>query len=92
MSKLKLETRAKRAFEKLQKMGAPVMHLGEGWMGNALFSISGEDNDGEVWADYYLYDSNKYVFGVSPKIDKVLSQYGLYCEWCNPGVLDVFEA
>lgn len=92
MAKLKLETRAKRAFNKLKEMGAPVMHFGEGWGGRALFAISGEANDDEIWADYYRYNSDKYPFGVNPKVEKVLSQYGLYCEWCNPGVLDVFNA
>ena len=89
---MKLEIRAERAFNALKKIGAPVNHLGEGWSGDALFSISGEDNYPEIWADYYRLDIDELSFGVSEKITKVLDKYKLYCEWYNPGVLDVYDA
>jgi hypothetical protein len=88
---MKLETRAKKAFNALKKLGAPVHHLGEGWSGNSLFSISAEENYDRVWADYY----DEYNFldcGVDPDIRDVLDKYGLYTEWANPGVLEVYEA
>jgi hypothetical protein len=90
--KLKLEIRAERAFNKLKEMGVPVRHLGEGWSGRGLFSISGEENyDGVIWADYYMMSDGGYEFGVNPKITKILQHYGLFAEWCNSGVLDVYE-
>jgi hypothetical protein len=90
---MKLQIRAKRAFEALQKLGAPVYHLGEGWSGNALFAISGEQNYDEIWADYYNEFNLSCLddFGINKKINNVLKKYGLFAEWCNAGVLDVYE-
>lgn len=90
---MKVEIRAKRAFEALKKIGAPVHHLGEGWSGNALFSISGESNYPEMWADYYNEYQLSFLddFGVNEKINEVLKKYKLYAEWYNPGVLEVYE-
>ena len=90
---MKVEIRAKRAFEALKKIGAPVHHLGEGWSGDALFSISGESNYDEMWADYYNEYQLSFLddFGVNEKINKVLNKYKLYAEWYNPGVLEVYE-
>jgi len=90
-----LEKRAERAYKKLEAMGAPVCHLGEGYGGNALFAISAEYNEDEIWADYYIgCDGGMpgWDCGINPKIEKVLKKYGLYAEWYNPGVLDVSEA
>ena len=89
---MKVEIRAKRAFEALKKIGAPVNHLGEGWTGESLFSISGEDNYPEIWADYYKEYLGEFTFGVNPKITKILDKYKLYCEWYNAGVLEVYDA
>jgi len=81
---MKSEIRAERAFNALKKIGVPVYHLGEGWNGQALFTVSGEDNYPEIWADYY--------FGVNKKINKILEKYKLCAEWYNPGVLEVYDA
>lgn len=90
---MKLEIRAERAFNALKKIGAPVNHLGEGWSGDSLFSISGESNYKEIWADYYNeFLPESYEFGVNPKINKVLEKYKLFAEWYNPGVLEVYDA
>jgi hypothetical protein len=86
-----LEQRAERAFQELKQIGAPVNHFGQGWGGRALFSISGEQNYDETWADYYdEFDIGE--FGVNSKIVAVLDKHGLYAEWQNPGVLDVYSA
>jgi hypothetical protein len=84
-----IDARAKKAFAALKEMGAPVYHLGEGWGGHALFSVSAEENYNEDWADYYQPYLGE--FGLSMKIVDVLDKHGLYAEWCNPGVLDVYE-
>jgi hypothetical protein len=76
-----------RAFEELQKIGAPVK------MRDGEMIISAEQNDTEMWADYYA--SGCYGlddFGVSEKINKILQARGLFAEWMNPGCLGVFEA
>jgi hypothetical protein len=85
----KLNARAKKAFEILKNIGAPVHHLGKGWDGHALFSVSAEENYDELWADYYQHEFGE--FGVNMKIVDVLDKHGLYAEWCNPGILDVYE-
>ena len=77
-----------KAFNELKAIGAPINHLGKGWSGIALFSISAENNDFIIWADYYKFEYGE--FGVNMKIINILSKYGLFCEWQNPGVLDVF--
>ena len=77
-----------KAFNELKAIGAPVNFLGSGWSGNALFSISGESNCVDLWADYHEFEYG--AFGVSMKIIDILNKYGLWCEWQNSGVLDVF--
>lgn len=85
--------RYEKAFNELKAMGAPVFHLGKGWSGEALFTVSGEMNYKEIWADYY----NEYQlscldgFGVNKKINEVLKKYKLIAEWYNAGVLEVYE-
>jgi hypothetical protein len=83
-----LNERARLAFSELKKIGAPVLHFGEGYGGNGLFAISAEMNDDELWADMYF---EGFDFGVNPIIESILEKYGLFCEWYNPGVLDVYE-
>lgn len=95
MARLSVEKRAERAFAKLLGMKAPVLHWGKGWGGEALFAISGEmnfckDYGNKLWADYYDAPAG-WDFGVNPEIEKVMDQYGLFCEWQNAGVLDVFD-
>ena len=99
---MKSEIRAERAFNALKKIGVPVYHLGEGWSGQALFTVSGEDNYPEIWADYYAAPwhgaqwheevSCLDDFGVNKKINKILKKYKLCAEWYNPGVLEVYDA
>ena len=82
--------RFEKAFNELKEMGAPVFHLGQGWSGEALFTVSGEMNYGEIWADYYdEFDIGN--FGVNEKVLKVLNKYGLFAEWYNAGVLEVYK-
>ena len=89
MSQRNIETTA--AFTVLQQMGVPVYERSHDDYGH--FIISAEENDEQVWADYYdgqvCYD---YDFGVNPKITKVLSEYALFAEWINPGMLGVYDA
>ena len=78
------------AYTKLKALGAPVYE--GGWNGEDTFRISGEDNGSTVWADYYEeYVPSGWEFGVNPVITKVLDKHGLFAEWCNPGVLNVYE-
>ena len=88
-------TTAQTAFNELTAIKAPVNHLGQGWGGRALFSISAECNldpkyGDQIWADYWEAPAG-YAFGVNPAIDEILNKHGLSCEWVNPGVLDVYE-
>lgn len=80
-----LQARADKAFKALEEIGAPVLHKGSGWGGNALFAISAEMNDDVLWADYYQYQH------VHSSIEDILDLYGLSYEWQNAGVLDVWE-
>lgn len=90
-----MKKNARLAFNALKKMGCPVY---EGtWDGDEdYFRISGENNYDEIWADYWFMGRGAVEgldeFGVSNKINAVLDKYRLYCEWANPGVLDVCDA
>ena len=81
----------RNAYNTLKSLGVPVYE--GGWNGDEdTFRISGEDNGSTVWADYYEeYVPSTWEFGVNPVITKVLDKHKLYAEWCNPGVLDVYE-
>lgn len=73
-----------KAFKELKKMGVPAFKNEDGWF------ISAEDNDDEIWADYYEDDFGE--FGVNMKIVNVLRDYGLFPEWVNPGLIGVYKA
>lgn len=75
----------KKAYQALRELGVPVFTNVDN-RGN--FSISAED--GYEWADYYT-EARDWVFGVSPELESVLSAHGLWCEWENPGKLNVYQ-
>jgi hypothetical protein len=75
------------AFNALKKMGCPVF-VNDNNTAYGNFSISAEENDQETWAEYYCQSWG--IFGVSPKIDDTLTSKGLFCEWENPGKLNVY--
>jgi len=92
--KMKLQTRAKRAFNALIKIGAPVGNFGCYDEQDSVFTISGEENDnGKVWADYYneFNLSSLDCDNIDKGIVKILDHYGLSSEWSNPGVIDVYN-
>lgn len=82
-----MKVKFQKAFNELQSMGVPVYE--GGWSGEDTFRISGEDNGDQLWADYYAMDYGD--FGVNPEITKVLDKFGLFAEWVNPGVLNVYN-
>lgn len=78
------------AYRALKVLGVPVFaNEDHDELGN--FSINAEDPAGLKWADYYAPGHN-WVFGVSPELEDVLNQFGLMCEWINPGCLGVYES
>jgi len=78
------------AFRTLIAMGAPVLRHPDQ---EEHFIISAECNDDKVWADYYdAHNIPGYHLGVCPEITKVLNDHGLFCEWQNPGMLNVWDA
>lgn len=78
------------AYRALKVMGVPVFaNEDHAKLGN--FSINAEDPEGLRWADYYASPQH-FIFGVSPELEAVLAQFGLMCEWQNPGCLGVYEA
>lgn len=78
------------AYRALKVLGVPVFtNEDHDKLGN--FSINAEDPAGLKWADYYVPGHN-WEFGVNPALTAVLDQFGLMCEWQNPGCLGVYEA
>jgi hypothetical protein len=85
-----MKRKFRTAYNALEKIGCPVYE--GGYNGEDTFRISGEDNVDHVWADYYrMSEEGGYLFGVSPRINSVLDKHGLFAEWCNAGVLNVWE-
>ena len=85
-----MKRKFRTAYNQLKKIGCPVYE--GGWNGEDTFRISAEDNADHIWADYYMMsEEGGYLFGVSPRINEVLDKHGLFAEWCNPGVLNVWE-
>jgi hypothetical protein len=86
-----MKRNARSAFNALKKIGAPV-YEGKDW-GGEYFILSAEENEKEIWADYYDgMNIPGWLFGVNPKVTKVLDKFGLVAEWINPGVLRVYDA
>lgn len=81
-------------WNELLEAGCPVLSPDLGWGG--LFSISGEASQEEwlVNADLSIdlgFEKNAgYDLGVSPKLQKILDKHGLYGEWYNCAVLNVY--
>jgi hypothetical protein len=77
------------AYNALKKLGVPVYERDDM---DGRFQISAEDAESYKWCDYYDgYRMPDWDFGVHPKIDEVLSKYGLHAEWINAGELGVYE-
>ena len=90
-----MKRNARTAYDKLKALGVPMyIHDGETYH----FLISAEENYDTIWADYYamtdgvMYYDDLDDFGVNEKINAILDQHGLFCEWQNPGALAVFDA
>lgn len=83
--------RIRTAYKTLKEMGVPVIDPDRGWGGYfAISAESGEDApDGESWADYWQPSLGE--FGVHQLLVDTLTDYGLYAEWVNPGVLGVYD-
>ena len=78
-----------KAYIALKKLGVPVYTRDDM---DGRFQISAEEPESYKWADYYEGDMHEgWIFGVNPKIDEVLSKYGLFSEWINPGELGVYQ-
>ena len=89
-----MKQHARSAYNALKKIGTPMyIHSGESY----YFLISAEENYDTIWADYYAMTDGVYCddlddFGVNKKINEILDQHGLYCEWQHPGALGVYDA
>ena len=80
----------KQAYQALKVLGVPVFtNEDHDRLGN--FSINAETSESHRWCDYYISPPS-WVFGVSPELEAVLSQFGLFAEWQNPGCLGVYES
>ena len=77
-----------KAFESLKEIGAPVIAGGDNG-GDDSFRIAGDDNHTKVWADYWQPELGR--FGVCDDITDILDAHGLWAEWVNPGVLQIYE-
>jgi len=77
------------AFIKLKKLGCPIDVWYQNKVGyedyRGFFWIKAEDEDAEQWLDYWN------VMEGHERLNKILSDYGLYFEWNNSAVACVYE-
>lgn len=85
-----MKAKYRKAYNVLKVMGVPVF-TNEDNYGKGNFSINAEKAISHEWVDYYMRN-DRWIFGVNPAIDEVLNEFGLMCEWINPGLLGVYEA
>jgi hypothetical protein len=79
-----MKNNVRKAFTALKEIDAPV------FVRDNYLMISAEDNDNEIWADYYGEFRGGYPW-VNPKVEQILSDNGLYAEWEDPGTIYVGE-
>ena len=98
-----MKQNARKAFNALKKIGAPVLGPEKGWGGHFAISAEryGRDDgfyeghkdeapDGLPWADYYGEFQGGYPV-VNQAIMDILHDNDLYVEWINAGVLGVYD-
>jgi len=82
------------AYNKLKKMGVPVFVHIDSDIRDGGFSISGEEENSQMWVNYYAGCGSFDFWGgdnVNPKLTDVLDKHKLYAEWVNPGMLSVYQ-
>jgi hypothetical protein len=77
--------KARKAFNKLKKLGCPVR---ESHSDRGHFWIDAEAPEAEGWLDYWSADL---CFG-SDRLNKILADHGLYWEWYNSAYGCVYDA
>lgn len=92
-----MKRNARKAFNALKKIGAPVMET-SGW--GAEFILSAEDNVDTVWADYYeaahlerVTENGdiEWAYGINQIVHVILKEYGLMTEWIDPGTVGIYQ-
>ena len=79
----------RKAYNILKVMGVPVF-VNDDHAEQGNFGINAEAPGAEQWVNYHGNPPG-WFFGVSPIVEEVLDQYGLFAEWVNPGCLGVYE-
>jgi len=79
-----MKKEARAAFNKLKKLGCPVI---ESHPDRGHFWIDAEQTKAEGWLDYWSSD----LFMGSDKLNDILSQHGLYWEWYNSAYGCVYD-
>lgn len=75
------------AYNALKKLGAPVFERSDE---PDTFGMSSEMENSYEWIDYYGEFRGGYPW-ISPEAEEVLSKYGLFFEWENPGCVFAYE-
>lgn len=81
-----MKANARKAFNKLKKLGCPVKEWYNDERGH--FWIDGEEEGAGEWLDYW---NNDLSFG-SDQLNSILNSNGLYWEWENSVIGHVHDA
>ena len=99
-----MKQHARKAFNALKKIGAPVIDHGPGgggWGEHFILSAELRDRDDAYFADYYTENLKEYVdgngklqnpFGIRTDVNDILRANNLYAEWIDPGTVGIYDS
>lgn len=95
-----LEPHARKAFDKLVAIDAPVYNHDENSMEHFILGAELRDGDDSLFADYYQGEVKEYqnddgviinAFGIRQDVIDILTEHNLFGEWQNPGQVGIYN-
>lgn len=95
-----MKRNARKAFNQLLKLGAPVYDRRDGYNCEFILGAERRTNDDTYFADYYREELREYVdgngkiqnpFGIRTDVNDILIANGLMAEWINGGMVGIYQ-
>lgn len=97
----KLEPHARKAFDELVAIDAPVYNHDEESGEHFILGAELRDGDDHLFADYYQEEVHEYLdddsgniinaFGIREDVRLILDKHNLFGEWINPGQVGIYN-
>lgn len=95
-----MSPKARKAFEKLQEINAPVYDRNDNVAGcNFILGAELRHRDDRYFADYYGEEIKEYIddndkiinaCGIRQDVIDILDEFDLYVEWHDPGTCGIY--